>query len=89
MARLRRYQWPMDVAVRRLVEIGGVGLLGVFVPVGGEDALATGALDVADVGGIKAGFFGEFFLGEGFGVALAADISAQGGQNGIKFRHDS
>jgi hypothetical protein len=29
--------------MRRLAEIGGVGLLRVFVPVGGEDALAPGA----------------------------------------------
>jgi hypothetical protein len=34
----------MDVAVRRLAKIGGVGLLRVFVPVGGEHAPAPGAL---------------------------------------------
>ena len=34
----------MNVAVRRFVEIGGVGLLRVFVPVGGEHAFASGAL---------------------------------------------
>ena len=33
----------MNVAVRRLAEIGGVGLLRVFVPVGGKHALAPGA----------------------------------------------
>ena len=39
-----RHGHGMDVAVRRLAKIGGVGLLRVFVPVGGEHALAPGAL---------------------------------------------
>jgi len=38
-----RHHHGMDVAVGRLAEIGGVGLLRVFVPVGGEYALAPGA----------------------------------------------
>jgi len=51
--------------------------------------IAQAALDVADVSGIKAGFLGELFLREGFGVPLASDISPQRGKNGIKFRHGS
>jgi len=39
-----RHRHGMDVAVRRLAEIGGVGLLRVFVPVGGEHAFAPGTL---------------------------------------------
>ena len=40
-----RHRHGMNIAVRRLVEIGGVGLLRVFVPVGGEDAFAPGTLE--------------------------------------------
>src|ERR1019366_957280 len=39
-----RHRHGMNVAVRGFAEIGGVGLLRVFVPVGGEHALAPGAL---------------------------------------------
>lgn len=35
----------MDVAVRAFAEVGSVGLLGKLVPIAGEDALATGALE--------------------------------------------
>lgn len=35
----------VDVAVRRFAEVGGVGDLGVLVPVAGEDALGAGALE--------------------------------------------
>src|ERR1039458_4127593 len=35
-----RHRHGMDVAMRRVAEIGGVGLLRVFVPVGGEHAFA-------------------------------------------------
>ena len=38
-----RHCHGMNVAMRRLAEIGGVGLLRVFVPVGGEHAFAPGA----------------------------------------------
>lgn len=38
-----RHRHGMNVAVRRFIEIGGIGLLRVFVPVGGEHAFAPGS----------------------------------------------
>jgi hypothetical protein len=54
-----------------------------------DSRIPQAAFDVADVGGIEAGFLGELFLREGFGVPLAADISPQRGKNRFKFRHGS
>ena len=39
-----RHRHGMNVTMRRFAEIGGVGLLGVFVPVGGKHTFAPGAL---------------------------------------------
>jgi len=46
-------------------------------------------LNVADVGGIEAGFLGQSFLCELFRLALTADVQSQRGEDSIAFRHDS
>ncbi len=66
-------------------EAGGFGQFGDVL----DSRIAPAAFDVADLGGIKAGFLGQFFLGELFCVALAADVAAQRGEDAMGFRHDS
>lgn len=46
------------------------------------------AFDAADVGGVQPGTFRQFFLGELFRFALAADVQSQRGEDSIAFRHD-
>jgi hypothetical protein len=47
------------------------------------------AFGVADVSRVKAGFFGEPFLGEFAGLAVPANVQTEGGKDFITFRHDS
>lgn len=66
-------------------EAKGFGELGDVFDAG----IAQAALDVADVGGIEAGFLGELFLREFAGLAILPDVQPEGGKDFVTFRHDS
>jgi len=54
-----------------------------------DAGIAQAAFNAADVGGVQPGAFGEFLLRELSGLALAADVQSEGGEDSIAFRHDS
>jgi hypothetical protein len=53
-----------------------------------DSRVSQTSFNAADVGGIKARKFSQFFLGEVLGLACLADVLPQFGQDGFTFRHD-
>src|SRR5688572_7230217 len=62
-------------------EAQGLGKLGDVL----DSGIAQTALNPANVGRIKSGAFGQFFLCELFRFALAADVQSQRGEDSVAF----